>query len=481
MTSGPRTLRRNASLVTIVTAIVGTTLGLAATPAAASLLPIPLPVTLCPPLPASVCDTLGGGGGGGGTPSLPTGVATAIPTSFSNTGTAQAVTITDPLGTIYSTLTSGVVVQLVGTGAAAAETVPGTVGTISGTSIPVTFNLDSTGVPVSPGAYSMHITPANTSSTGLTTLLSGLGLSSLPVDTVNVTVTAGKPTPTAQLSLAPGGTVAASITTSTTPFAQGDAVSFTASDGSAVPGLSLQSPQLSATAITGQLSAGPSVTPGQYNVVVTDTSGQTGSCAGCVTVTSSKATSLALSLSHSVLSAGKSVTLSGHLLSGGSGVGSGAVYLLSKTVGGKVQVLKLVHSASNGFFSYTFTPMQNAVYAAYFEGGVTPLGIDLPSLSNIAKLSVAPRLTLKVVAHRLKGLSHGARLILTGRVTPHLPGKVTVYNHGKRFGTAKVASNGTYRFVKKVLKRGHYALRVRTAKLPVLAAGSSPTRRTTVH
>jgi hypothetical protein len=373
-----------------------------------------------------------------------------------------------------------VTVALVGPGSSTSS-IPGSVGTISGSSIPVTFDLAPGGLPVGPGTYSIHITPAVTSGAGLGTLLGGLGLTSLPVDTVSVTVTAGLPMPNAQLSVAPGSTTDASITTLATPFASGDAVSFTTPTGTAVPGLSLQNPAVSAASITGTLNADSSVAPGKYDLLVTDTAGQVGTCQDCVTVTSARATTLTLVTSRAKVVGGQATTMHGRLTADGAGLQNSTIYLLTKTTRSNVHVLKAVQTSSTGTYAYTFKPTQNSVFAAFFLGDSNGPG-DAAALSKIVGVSVSPKLVLHVKTIRVAGHRHGARMLLTGRTNPAEHGStVTLYNHGKRFGVAKVTSKGTFRLVKRLVRRGHYVLRGKTTSHPAFAAAQSAIVRTTVR
>jgi hypothetical protein len=252
-------LRRRLGILAVVVASVGTLIG-AAAPSAVADTCITLPVgPVCVPAAA--------------------GVSTASPSSFANTQTAQVVTITDPLIPIYSALAGGVTVQLVGPGAGT-DTYTATSPTIGSTTITATFDMTSLGLPAGPGSYVLTVAPAATPPT------------QLPVDSVAITITAGRPTPAARLAVQPGAAATASVATFGTPFARGDTFSFSDSGGTAVPGLTLTGPAdatappvMSATAITGTLRAGSDVALGRDNLVVTDTADQVGSCVGCVVVT----------------------------------------------------------------------------------------------------------------------------------------------------------------------------------------------------
>jgi hypothetical protein len=264
---GRRLLTGIATSVTLAATVFAGLVATAGPAAADSQICLPgilgLPPVCVPSLPIN----LPGGG-------LGTGFSTASPTTFANTDTADVVTITDPAAMIYSLL-GGANVQIVGPGSATTDVINGsdtTIDTTAGT-ITSTLDLDDVeGLPADPGAYLMTISPVDTPG------------SPLPLDSVAVTVTADAPTPTAALTVQPGQTAAATVGTSATPFAGGDVVSFTDATDAVVTGLTLASPSVTATSITGTLTADSSVATGTYNLLVTDTDGQVGTCTGCVVV-----------------------------------------------------------------------------------------------------------------------------------------------------------------------------------------------------
>lgn len=427
--------------------------------------------------------TGGGGGGGGGGLTLPAGLSSVAPSAITSAAASNPVdlVVTDPRAAVYNTA-GGVSVTLTGpTSDASPKTYTANVGTVTGDSVPAVFNLAPGGVPAAPGTYTVNV--GVSSSSGLASLLGLLGLTSLPLDTATLTI-AGTPSPSASISVPAGGSIPATISTLTSVlFSLGDTTSFTTANGIPVSGLSLANPDLSAGSwIKGTLTAAPDLARGTYNIVVTDLLGQTGICTGCVTVTADKATALAVKLSSSHLTAGKSASLSGLLSQDQSGMAGETVYLLQKTATSKVTVPAHTTTSSDGKFSFPIKPNQNTVYAVVFGGEVTSVGKNLFSLSNIVGLTVTPKLSLLVHTKKVAHHKHGAKLVATGKVAPAEPGSVvTIYNKGKRFGTAKIANNGSFRLVKKLVKRGHYVLRAKTTAHPALAAAQSSVIRKTVH
>jgi hypothetical protein len=437
-----------------------------------------LPV-LCPPLPASVCTILGGVGGGSTPLTLPTGISTITPTSVTTADAENPVElqVTDPRAAIYNAA-GGVTVSLVGpTGSASSQTFAGTVNNVAGTTVDATFNLSTDNLPPAPGSYLVTVGVA--SSSALSSLLSGLDLTSLPVDldTAMLTVGSTAPQPDGLLSVPSGGSAPASISTVLNlPFVLGDLVSFTDSKNTPVTGLSLSNLSLAVNSITGTLTAASDVPAGHYNLVVSDLLGNLGICTGCVTVTKDTATSLVVQLGKTLLSAGKTTTLTGTLTKAGAPLADHAVYIIDKDPTSKAKLLGLTHTSATGAFSYLVTPAENTVYAVWFIGDSTSLGKELASLSNIVGLSVAPKLTMAVKTAKVAHHKHGARMVFAGKVAPAEPGAVvTLFNKGKRFGTAKVAKNGTFKLTKKLVKRGHYSLVAKIASHPAFAAAASKT------
>jgi hypothetical protein len=184
--------------------------------------------------------------------------------------TSQQFTITgDTLAALY-TLSPDVTMFGPGLPSAGLEPVTGSVSD-DATTIKATYDFSSLGAPLGPGAYTLAI--------GLK------GLTSTKLDTVGVAVTG--PTPDiAGNSLAietTGDEPSATITSGTSTFATGDTVSITGSGGTAVSGLSFTTKTITAGTITGDFAAA-SAAVGTYDLNVTDTAGQKGTCTGCVTV-----------------------------------------------------------------------------------------------------------------------------------------------------------------------------------------------------
>jgi hypothetical protein len=234
-------------------------------------IPIPTPTLPIPTDPCTVVPQLPICGGGG----LPGGVSTVAlaPTPAKNTVTAEVATITDPLENIYHQL-GGVELQLVGPNAGTdvingtGITFDDTAGTITGT-----FDLaGGLGVPAGPGNYTLNIVPSNNAA--------GLAIEQLPV-----TVTADPPTPLAALAVQPGKTAQALVGTSLVPFASGDTVSVTGPGDAPVSGLTFTTQSVVASTISGKLQATSAVALGTYDLKVTDTANQVGTCTGCVVVT----------------------------------------------------------------------------------------------------------------------------------------------------------------------------------------------------
>jgi hypothetical protein len=463
-----RILLRVLSATAVVTVASGALVAGVATPASAT------PNPLCSLLPA-LCAILPIGGTSGLT--LPAGLSSTSPTSVTTADAENPVEllVTDPRAAVYNTA-GGVSVTLTGpTSSAAQTTYTGEVNSVAGDVVDTTFNLSTNDLPAAPGDYTVNVGVA--SSSGLTSLLSLLGLSQLPLDTATFTIGSAQPTPNAALSVPAGGSVPATISTLTSVlFALGDVATITepGSTTEAVPGLSLSGLSLTASSITGTLTAASDVPAGHYDLVVSDLLGQLGICSGCITVTKDEATALLIHLSSTKLAAGKSATLSGVLSKNGTDLPDHAVYAIEKTPGSKAALLGLTHTSSTGAFSFAVTPAENTVYAVWFNGDNTTLGKELASLSNVVGLTVTPKVTLKVKTTKVAHHLHGARLVASGKVAPTEAGKtVTLYNNGKRFGTAKIASNGSFRLVKKLVKRGHYALRAKTANQAAFAAAQS--------
>ena len=434
-------------------------------------------LTLCPPLPAPVCGILGGGG-----TTLPTGVTTADPSSFVDTGTAQTVTLTDPLATIYSSLDTGATVELIGSGATAAESVSGTAVAVTSTTVTATFDLDSGAAPIGPGSYSIVTTPT-TPTTALGTLLGDLGLTSLPLDSAAVTVTAVNPSPLTSVTVKPGASASASVSTTGAPFATGDTVSLTTSSGGAVSGLTASGTTVSADHISTTIKATSAVPLANYNLVVTDTAGDTGSCLNCVTVSDATATKLTMTATHSHLTSGAHLTLSGVLsTTAGNGLSEKSVALYLSNAGTKtLSKLKTVTTSSSGRFSYAFAPKRNAVYVAYFAGTASATAGDLQSLSPVRTVKVARKVTLhtKIAGANSKQGKHP--LTATGKVSPAGAGRtVKLYDGARKIGSGKVTKKGTFRIKVKSLKAGKHSLRAKVAAQTAYAAGASKVVHKTV-
>jgi hypothetical protein len=193
------------------------------------------------------------------------------PNPVANSAASQQLTITgDSLAVLY---VADPAVVLYGPGVSSSG-IAGTGTTDDGTTIKTTFDFANVGgAPMGPGAYTLSMGTSLTVST--------------KVDTVGLTVTGPAPDVTGNsLAIEPGGSENPVTLTSAadSTFATGDAVSFTDNTDAAVSGLAFTPATITASTMTGTFTATSGVAPGTYNLVVTDTSGQKGTCTGCVSV-----------------------------------------------------------------------------------------------------------------------------------------------------------------------------------------------------
>ncbi len=204
------------------------------------------------------------------------GTATATPSSFANTVTAQVVAVTTTTPSLAYTL--GTSAQLVGPGTLK-DTYAGTntskASGSSGSSFTTTFDLlTAAGLPAAPGTYT----------------LDGCSLScGFPIDSGSVTVTGAPPVPgtvSTPVVVDPGGT--ATITIPGTGFAKDETISIPRPGGAAADATFTENNTTStATSLTGSLKVGSTVPAGVYDLRITDTSGQVGTCRGCLQVSGS--------------------------------------------------------------------------------------------------------------------------------------------------------------------------------------------------
>lgn len=430
------------SLPTVGLVVAATLSGLvvAAPPAAAD-------TCLPPPLQTVCVPTLPGGGG--------TSTSTVSPTSVANTATAAAVTVTDSLAPLYQN-SGGVAVALVGPGSATTDNIAGTSVAISGNTITAAFDLvDTNGFPADPGAYNLVITPADLGGV----LPTGVGPESIPM-----TVTAKPPAPAVTLTVAPGSSAAASITSTGDPFAKGDTVSTSNS------GITFNQPKVTPTAITGTVTVASSVAPGTYQLLVTDTSGQKGSASITVAVTPT----LTLSPSARHVVAGASVTFSGVLASSaGGGLSGKQVAVYAKPDGGSAAFAGRATTGSSGNYNLVLRPLINAHYIAYFAGDAG----DAKAFSNsVPHVTVAPKVTAKP-AHK-KVARHKA-IVVKGKVTPAERGATATLDYvkaGKRHRVASAVIQGSGHFrlaTHRPAHRGHYRFVVLVPARTLNTAGTS--------
>jgi hypothetical protein len=277
----------------------------------------------------------------------------------------------------------------------------------------------------------------------------------------------------AAVTVKPGGTASVSVTTTGAPFAAGDALTIS---GPSSAGLALSNSKVSADSITATLTASASAALGSDNLVVTDTSGQSGTCTGCVVVSNAAATKVSLTATHSHVTSGGKLTLSGQLTTAaGKALASKPVGLYFKNIGTKtLSALKTVTTSASGRFSYAFAPKRNAVYLAYFASDATATASDLAALSPVRTITVARAVTLKAKVGKASVKHAKHPLTATGKVSPAGAGRtVKLYDGTRKIGTAKVSKKGTFTIKVKSLKAGKHALRVRVAKQTAYAAGAS--------
>lgn len=402
-----------------------------------------------PPLPQVCVPDLPGGGGGAGP-------STVTPTSVSNVDPAAAVTINDPLTPLYQN-SGGFAVALVGPGSSTADNISGEVGAISGNTIPVTFDMiDGAGFAADPGAYKLVITPADLG--GI--LPTGVGPESIPM-----TVTAAPPAPKAALTVAPGSSALATITSAGDPFAKGDTVT---TDNS---GITFNQPQVKPAAITGTVAVASSVAPGSYHLLVTDTGGQHGSAA--ITVANTPSLTLASSAGHVV--AGQAVTFSGVLArsAGGAGLSGKRVAVYAKPDAGSVVLAGQSTTQATGKYSLRLHPLVNARYIAYFAGDD---GDAKAFAKSVPQVRVAPKVTARP-AH--KKIARHKAIVVKGTVKPAESGvtaKLDYVKSGKRhrLATATIARSGHFRFsTHRPAHRGRYRLLVLVPARTLNTAGTS--------
>lgn len=415
----------------------------------------------------------------GGAPGLPTGTSSASPNTFPNNATAQQVVITDPFEQLYSAA-GGATVTLNGASTIATTGDPA-LDDAAGT-ITATFDLTKP-TPAAPGAYTLTITPKDP--TGLTTILAGLGLPSLPLDTVPVTVTkATGPAAVTGLTATPiNGTSAAvkwTAPTGTDPVVTGYSiiVSKTTTATATDSGITVTQTGTTTSASVSGLTAGT-----KYYVTVAAKSASGNGAAATTTFTTPYVSSLTLvtNPSSAIVGGGK-LEMSGeldHMVSGAKTPLSG------KTVGLLVKYTHATHSTkittvttdANGKYDFTFTPAGGGQFVAAFLGDAptsTTPG-DSYAVSNIATVTDTPAVTLSGTSKK-SGKKHEF-LKLKGTVSPNEQGKkVFIFSTGggadQKIGKARLGSNGKYALKKRV-KKGNYTLEARVKAHGALLAASS--------
>lgn len=420
--------------------------------------------TIPPPLDTLLCPILGGGA-----TTLPSGLSSAAPNTFPNNASAQTVVITDPFEQLYSS-GGGATVQLVG---------PSTINSIgdptfdnaAGT-ITVTFDLTKP-TPATPGAYTLTISPKSLSS--LTSVLTGLGLpgsTTLPLDTVPVTVTeATGPAAVTGLTATPITSKTASLAwtapTAATPAVTGYAiiVSKTATATATDSGVTVTQSGTTASASVAGLTPGT-----KYFVTVTPKSASGNGASANTSMLMPNDTSLTLDLTPANVVGQESVTAGGSLdkvtATGKSGLADKKVGIYVRYTGiAKGQLLKSVTTDANGEYAYSFTPKRGGLYAAVFLGdkGTSTTSGNSLAVSNAVTQTVTPTLTFSA-----SGKAHGKHFTLKakGKVSPaESSKKVIVYRTVKgaaqKLGAAHVTGSGAYKLVKKHLGRGTYHLQAK--------------------
>lgn len=421
--------------------------------------------------------------GGGGTPTLPGGASSADPNTFPNNANAQKVVITDPFEQLYSA-GGGATVELDGA-STIASTGPAVLDDNAGT-ITATFDLTKP-TPATPGSYTLTITP--TDPTGITTLLGTLGFpggTSLPLDTVPVTVTAATgPGPVSGLTGTPiNGTSAAlkwTAPTTTTPTVTGYAVfvSKTATSPTATDsGITVTQTGTTPSASVSGLTAGT-----KYNVAVAAKSAGGNGPVVTTTFTTPYVSTLTLvTKPSSAIVGGGKLEMSGEL---DHTVNGAKTPLANKTVGLLVKYthatkstkITTVTTDSKGQYDYTFTPTGGGQFVAAFLGDAatsTTPG-DSYAVSNIVPVTDTPSVTLSGTSKK-SGKKHEF-LKLKGSVSPTEQGKkVFIFSTGggsdQKIAKARVGSNGKYA-VKKRVKKGNYTLEARIKAHGALLSASS--------
>lgn len=207
------------------------------------------------------------------------GTATPTPATIANTVTAQKVSVATSTNALL--YLAGASAQIVGPGSLK-DTYAGSsvTHTSSGNAtITATFDLvTAAGLPAAPGTYEIDTCTALSCA--------------VPVDTGSITVTGAAPTPgtvSTPFSIAAGAT--GNVTIPGKGFAKDETLSITRPGGSASDATFTENTTTStATSLVGTLKVGASVPDGIYDLVVTDPSGQSGVCKGCLEVGTASAT-----------------------------------------------------------------------------------------------------------------------------------------------------------------------------------------------
>jgi hypothetical protein len=191
------------------------------------------------------------------------------------------------------------------------------------------------------------------------------------------------------------------------------------------------------------------------------------------------ASNLHAALSASTVIAGRSVTPSASLDSGGVGLSEEPVTLSKRAAGSSAftPVGDYITNASGVVKAPKQHPTVTTVYRWTFNGGADFAGAASKPLTARVASKVSLALAKPTVAQ-------GKPIVATGAITPIHPGlTLTLWRgnakHHTKLARAVERPNGSYSIVK-LLRRGHYALFVTTAKDATNTAGKSVSRIVTV-